>query len=274
MPRPKIKQGEDKYDTTIEEEAEKKLVESPLSASVVDSSVKEEVVKELDSMVYEAVVDGERKRYPVTTGVPTAGRFFVFRTYELDGDSRIIISPRDWDASFGFSEGPILTKYGFGTGNTCNITLKLVDVMIDVATEDIVGVYLLLMSPRFAQITVNPRKITEEFTDDIKNDIKERVLTNEALMLKFQLDEAIKRAETYREAMMNANHNIVEMAEAFAAPVVEAAIAALDAPENMFDRYGRTRPWYEKYEEQLKMVILAVFLLGMFALGLSLIGLI
>jgi len=79
-------------------------------------------------------------------------------------------------------------------------------------------------------------------------------LTHEALMLKFQLHEAIKQAETYRQALFDRDTNIVKLAEDFAAPIIETTISALSAAKDMFEEYYKTKDgtWIE---QNLKLVI-------------------
>ena len=106
-------------------------------------------------VMYESIVDGKARYYPATTATPRSGKCYGIRTFEDDDRSRILISHKDYNESFPFSEGAVLTKYGIDTGKTCNITTKLVDVMIDVSSEKVIGIYLVIMTPSFAQIDVD-----------------------------------------------------------------------------------------------------------------------
>ena len=192
-------------------------------------------------VVYEAIVDGKARYYPATTATPRSGKFYGIRTFEDDDRSRILISHKDYNESFPFSEGAVLTKYGIDTGKTCNITTKLVDVMLDVSTERVIGIYLVIMTPSFAQIDVDAVRLVKELEQHDISRIKEETLTHEALMLKFQLHEAIKQAETYRQALFDRDTNIVKLAEDFAAPIIETTISALSAAKDMFEEYYKTK---------------------------------
>jgi len=199
-------------------------------------------------VMYEAIVDGKARYYPATTATPRSGKFYGIRTFEDDERSRVLISHKDYNESFPFSEGAVLTKYGIDTGKTCNITMKLVDVMLDVATEKVIGIYLVIMTPSFAQIDVDAVRLVKELEQHDISRIKEETLTHEALMLKFQLHEAIKQAETYRQALFDRDTNIVKLAEDFAAPIIETTIAALSAAKDMFEEYYKTKNgnWFEQ----------------------------
>jgi len=192
-------------------------------------------------VLYEAIVDGRARYYSATTATPRSGKFYGIRTYEDDDRSRVLISHKDYNESFPFSEGAVLTKYGIDTGKTCNITLKLVDVMIDVGSEKVIGVYLVIMTPSFAQIDVDAVRLVRQLEQKDISKIKEETLTHEALMLKFQLQEAIKQAETYRQALFDRDTNIVKLAEDFAAPIIETTIAALSAAKDMFEEYYKNK---------------------------------
>lgn len=256
MPRPK---GEKIVDVSVPVEtlAEAKVLEV-LPPVVVSEEVAKEIQKEStlgwENVVYEAIVDGKVRRYPTTTITPKRGKFFVMRTYETNGSSRILVSPQDWNESFPFSIGPVLTKYGLSDGQTCNITLKLIDVMLDVSSEEIIGVYLVVMTPSFAKIDVDARKLLKTVTEVDVLRAKEEVMVHEALNFKFQLEEALQRAETYRQALFNRETDIVKLAEDFASPIIETTLAALAATKDMFDQYYKDK---ETWMEQYKWYILA-----------------
>jgi len=226
-------------------EAEKKLLPSTFIEEPKKRSITERVM-------YEANVEGTVRSYPVAVSTPRAGRFFVMKTYEEDGRSRIIISPKDWNETFTFSEGMVITKYGLAKGSTCNVTLKLIDVLVDVDSERVIGVYIAMMSPNFSRLDVDVHKLLAESTQSDIGQIKEEVLVHEGLMLKFQLDEAIRRGETYRQALVGRNINVVKLGEDFAAPIVEITLGALDATKRMFEQYyGSTEPWYVRHKKAL-----------------------
>lgn len=237
-----------KFDVDIEQAAAAKLMESGL---VTVEGVPRTVIKggeddeediayiSSDYVLYESIIDGKSRYFPATTATPKGGKFYGIKTYEDNDRSRILLSHKDFSESFPFSEGPVLTKYGVDMGKTCNVTLKLVDVLLDIATERVIGVYLVIMTPSFAQIDVDAvRLIREVEVKDIAR-VKEAVLVHEALMLKFQLKEAVERAETYRQALFNRETDIVKLAEDFAAPIIENTLAALSAAKNMFEEYYR-----------------------------------
>lgn len=259
MPRPKVKKTimtEVPIDTAVKAKMAEAGVALPVPVGVSEDSIEEER-KRLDMVVYEAVIDGKAKQYPVTTITPRKGKFYVIRTYESKGRSRIIVSPKDWNESFPFSKGPVLTKYGITEGHTCNITMKLIDVMIDVVSEEVIGVYLIIMTPNFAQIDVDAKKLLQTVTDYDVLKAKEEIITHEALNLKFQLDEAMQRAETYRQALFDRETNIVKLAEDFAAPIIETTLAALAATKDMFDQYYKDRaPFLEKYKWYILTLII------------------
>ncbi len=264
MPRPRV--NTDNPAVPIETLAEVRAIEA-MPPTVVPVAVaeneEEESIRQWENVVYEAVIDGKVRRYPTTTITPKRGKFFVMRTYETNGMSRILVSPKDWNESFPFSIGPVLTKYGLADGQTCNITLKLVDVMVDISSEDIIGVYLVIMTPSFAQIDVDARKLVKTVTNANVLKVKEEIMIHEALNLKFQLDEAMQRAETYRQALFDRETNIVKLAEDFAAPIIETTLAALAATKDMFDQYYRQQePWYEIYKFYLLSGVAAVIFLA------------
>jgi hypothetical protein len=267
MPRPKIsKQAilETEVSTKDIAEAKARIKTSQVLVAKADMS-KDIVAAEtgrLDRIVYEAVIDGKAKYYPVTISTPRKGRFFVMRTYESDGGSRILVSPRDWNESFPFSKGPVLTKYGFANGTTCNVTLKLIDVMIDTASEDVVGVYLVIMTPRFAQMDVDAKKLIKTATEEDVLRVKEEILTHDALTYKFQLTESEKRAETYRSALVGRDMDITKIAEDFAAPIIETTLGALSATEKMFERWQKSNePWWIRYRKPIIIIMVAGLLL-------------
>lgn len=253
-------------DTTIEQKAEARLLESNLSVMLAPPTDIEKVIADekrshVDSsyVLYEAMIDGKAKYYPASTVTPKAGKFFAIRTVEDNNNSRILLSHKDYNESFPFSEGQILTKYGIGNGKTCNITLKLVDVMVDVSREKILGVYLVVMTPSFAQMDVDAVRLIKELEQQDISRVKEEILIHEALMLKFQLQEAMKQSETYRQALFDRDTNIVKLAEDFAAPIIERTISALTSTDNMFDEYYRQKGgisyWFKKNWKKLAAVI-------------------
>jgi hypothetical protein len=262
-------------EASIEQKAAAKLAESGLayiSPTVTNPSLERE--KEISGenepqsgssyVLYEAMVDGKARYYPAATTTPRAGKFYGIRTVEDNNRSRIFISHKDYNESFPFSEGPILTKYGIGTGKTCNITLKLVDVMIDVNREQILGVYLVVMTPSFAQIDVDAVRLVRELEQKDISRIKEETLTHEALMLKFQLEEALKQSETYRRALFDRDTNITKLAEDFAAPIIERTISALTSAGDMFDEYYRQKSGsiYLLKKHWKKLVAVAGIIIG------------
>jgi len=210
-------------------------------------------------VMYEAIVDGKARYYPATTATPRAGKFYGIRTFEDDDRSRILISHKDWNESFPFSDGAVLTKYGIDSGKTCNITTKLVDVMLDVSTEKVIGIYLVIMTPSFAQIDVDAVRLVRELEQKDISRIKEETLTHEALMLKFQLHEAMKQAETYRQALFDRDTNIVKLAEDFAAPIIETTIAALSAAKDMFEEYYKSKGGNWLLENKKLVIGFAIF---------------
>ena len=244
-----------------------KDIETPVELSGLPEDLQESLREEWENVVYEAMIDGKMRRYPTTTITPKRGRFFVMRTYESDGRSRILVSPKDWNESFPFSVGPVLTKYGLADGQTCNITLKLIDVMVDITSEEVIGVYLVVMTPSFAQIDVDAKKLIKTVTDYDVHRAKEEVMTHEALNLKYQLDEAMQRAETYRQALFDRETNIVKLAEDFAAPIIETTLGALAPTKDMFDQYyGQDGSFWEKWKVYIIIMILAVGALAAYLL--------
>jgi len=241
MPRPKTRKISLPEELTIPVTVQ--AAQQMMDSGVVGLSVPQgEVTAELDKYVlYEAKVGGKSRHYPATTSTPKKGKFYGIRTFEDEDRSRILISQKDYNESFPFSDGPVLTKYGIDTGKTCNVTLKLVDVMLDVAAERVIGVYFVVMTPSFAQIDVDAIKLMRELESGDVADIKEEVLIHEALMLKFQLSEAMKQAETYRQALFDRDSNIVKLAEDFAAPIIETTISALSATKDMFEEYYKSQ---------------------------------
>lgn len=241
MPRPK------KSDITIIPPEKEPSIEAKAKAAVLESGLtvlspdkhRDEVV------VYEAVIDGRSRMYAATTSVPIAGKFFVMQTFEDEDRTRILISHRDFNESFPFSEGVVLTKYGPSKGITCNVTLKLVDVVVDVVSERVIGVYHVLMTPTFAQRGVDVEKLVDKLSKQDMLQIKEEILVHEALMLKFQLEESVKQSETYRQTLFERQSNIRELAEDFAAPIIEVTLSALRATEEMFDK------WFAKDESSI-----------------------
>jgi hypothetical protein len=230
-------------DTSIESRAAATLIEKGL-LQTTPLTVQEALDLPMSGssyVMYEAIVDGKARYYPATTATPRSGKFYGIRTFEDNERTRVLISHKDYNESFPFSEGAVLTKYGIDTGKTCNITLKLVDVMIDVGSEKVIGVYLVIMTPSFAQIDVDAVRLVRELEQQDISRIKEETLTHEALMLKFQLHEAMKQAETYRQALFDRDVNIVKLAEDFAAPIIETTISALSAAKDMFEEYYKTK---------------------------------
>lgn len=239
----------------------------PATKEDLSDEVQESMRKKWENIVYEATIDGKIRRYPTTTITPKKGKFFVMRTYESDGRSRILVSPKDWNESFPFSVGPVLTKYGLADGQTCNITLKLIDVMVDISSEEVIGVYLVVMTPSFAQINVDARKLIKTVTNYDVLRAKEEVMTHEALNLKYQLDEAMQRAETYRQALFERETNIVTLAEDFAAPIIETTLGALAATKDMFDQYyGNESTFWEQWKVYIIIMLLAIGSLGIYLL--------
>jgi hypothetical protein len=243
-------------DVAIETKAAAAAIESGLTAPPPTQVDEDEDMSIAGSayVMYEAIVDGKARYYSATTATPRAGKFYGIRTFEDDDRSRILISHKDWNESFPFSDGAVLTKYGIDTGKTCNITTKLVDVMLDVSTEKIIGIYLVIMTPSFAQIDVDAVRLVKELEQKDISRIKEETLTHEALMLKFQLKEAMKQAETYRQALFDRDTNIVKLAEDFAAPIIETTISALSAAKDMFEEYYKSKDgnWFR---ENWKLVL-------------------
>ena len=241
MARPRTRKIELPTELTVPVEA--KAAQALVDGGMVALSVPE--VSEIEEMgkyaLYEAKVGGKSRHYPATTATPKKGKFYAIRTFEDEERSRILISQKDYNESFPFSDGPVLTKYGIDTGKTCNVTLKLVDVMLDVAAERVIGVYMVIMTPSFAQIDVDAIKLIKELESTDVAVVKEEVLIHEALMLKFQLEEAMKQAETYRQALFDRDTNIVKLAEDFAAPIIETTIAALSATKDMFEEYYKSQ---------------------------------
>jgi len=228
-------------DVSIETRAAATMIEQGIVIPPIVSDDDEYPKTGSSFVMYEAIVDGKARYYPATTATPRSGKFYGIRTFEDEDRSRILISHKDYNESFPFSEGAVLTKYGIDTGKTCNITLKLVDVMIDVISEKVIGIYLVIMTPSFAQIDVDAVRLVKELEQQDISKIKEETLTHEALMLKFQLHEAIKQAETYRQALFDRDTNIVKLAEDFAAPIIETTISALSAAKDMFEEYYKTK---------------------------------
>jgi hypothetical protein len=255
MGRPKTRKIELPEQLTIPVEV--KAAEALVEAGIVGISVPDVAIDEVDKYVlYEAKVGGKSRHYPATTATPKKGKFYAIRTFEDDDRSRILISQKDYNESFPFSDGPVLTKYGIDTGKTCNVTLKLVDVMLDVAAERVIGVYMVIMTPSFAQIDVDAMKLIKELESHDVAQVKEEVLIHEALMLKFQLEEAMKQAETYRQALFDRDTNIVKLAEDFAAPIIETTIAALSATKDMFEEYYKSQQGnFGWFFENWKMII-------------------
>jgi len=276
MPRPKI--DKDNVDIPIETAAAVRVAEimpAPRTMQPVvektetglPEQIQESLREKWQNIVYEANIDGKVRRYPTTTITPRRGKFFVMRTYESDGRSRIIVSPKDWNESFPFSVGPVLTKYGLADGQTCNITLKLIDVMVDITSEEVIGVYLVVMTPSFAQMDVDARKLIKTVTDYDVMRAKEEIMTHEALNLKYQLDEAMQRAETYRQALFDRQTNIVKLAEDFAAPIIETTLGALAATKDMFDQYyGNESSFWEQWKVYVIIMILAIGALAVYLL--------
>lgn len=271
MPRPKGKEIVE-IKVPVETLAEARVLEV-LPPVVIPEDVAEEIgigkFGDWKNVVYEATVDGKVRQYPTTTITPKRGKFFVMRTYETNGTSRILISPKDWNESFPFSIGPVLTKYGLSDGQTCNITLKLIDVMLDISSEEIIGVYLVVMTPSFAKIDVDARRLVRSVTEADVLRAKEEVMVHEALNLKFQLDEALQRAETYRQALFNRETDIVKLAEDFASPIIETTLAALAATKDMFDQYYKDKEsWVEQYKWYIASAAVAIiFLVAYFIFG-------
>jgi hypothetical protein len=257
MPRPKTRKISLPEELTIPVEA--KAAQKLMDTGVVGLSVppSEDAIEEMEKYVlYEAKVGGKSRHYPATTATPRKGKFYGIRTIEDDDRSRILISQKDYNESFPFSDGPVLTKYGIDTGKTCNVTLKLVDVMLDVAAERVIGVYLVVMTPSYAQIDVDAIKLVSELEAQDIAIVKEEVLTHEALMLKFQLEEAMKQAETYRRALFDRDTNIVKLAEDFAAPIIETTIAALSATKDMFEEYYKSqRGRFGWFQDNWKLIL-------------------
>ena len=156
--RPTIDSIETPLDISVETKAAAAMIEKGFISPLED-----EIPKAGSSyVVYEAIVDGKARYYPATTTVPRAGKFYGIRTYEDEGRSRILISHKDYNESFPFSDGPVITPYGLDNGKTCTVTIKLVDVMVDVSAERVIGVFLVVMTPSFAQIDVNAVRLIEK----------------------------------------------------------------------------------------------------------------
>jgi hypothetical protein len=262
MPRPKLEiDDKEKSKATISTA----VIKAPVLEPVVTEDDEEYQPEKWSNIVYEATIDGKTRRFPTTTITPRRGKFFVMRTYEADGRTRILVSPKDWNESFPFSTGPVLTKYGLTDGNTCNISLKLIDVMIDIASEEFIGVYLVVMTPSFAQIDVDVKKLIRTVTDYDVLRAKEEVMTHEALNMKYQLEEAMERAETYRQALFDRETNIVKLAEDFAAPIIETTLGALAATKDMFEQYyGQEESNWSKNKAYVIIMIIAIGLLGLY----------
>ena len=274
MPRPKAKiaKVEDmpKEPTKtlkeeIAEKAEATIIEKGLPSPVISKEILEK--NSVKMVVYEAKIDGKTKYFPATTVIPRYGKYYGIRTFEDDNRTRILMSQKDYNESFPFSDGPVMTKFGLDTGKTCNITIKLVDVLLDVTSERIIGVYFVLMTPSFAKIDVDAIRLVKELESKDVMGMKEEILTHEALMLKFQLEEAMKQAETYRKALFERADNITKLAEDFAAPIIETTLSSLSATRDMFDKYWESKEEYNFWKENWKMIIG----LGLFCiLGLAL----
>jgi len=275
MPRPMAKKdssvtGKEPSPSKV---AEVKVIESGLVPVVSTPTVLPTSAEGVsgERMLYEAIVDGKSRYYPATLATPRKGKFYGIRTFEDDDRSRILISQKDYNESFPFSDGPVLTKYGIGQGKTCNITLKLVDVILDVTVERVIGVYLVVMTPSFAVVNVDAVKLVRELEQKDIAIVKEAVLTHEALMLKFQLEEAMKQAETYRQALFDRDTNIVKLAEDFAAPIIETTLSSLAATRDMFDEYFKQKEdkysWITKNWKYLFGAFVAGLILLMWFLG-------
>lgn len=261
MPRPKKSDIEIVgSEPPVEKLAEARLLDSGLTSVLPTEEHREELV------VYEAVIDGRSRMYAATTSVPIAGKFFVMQTVEDDDRTRILISHRDFNESFPFSEGGVLTKFGMSNGTTCNVTLKLVDVVVDVVSERVIGVYHVLMTPAFAQRGVDVEKLVDKLTKQDMFQIKEEILVHEALMLKFQLEEAVKQSETYRQTLFERQGNVRELAEDFAAPIIEVTLSALRATEEMFDKwFAEDKQTFGKFLRTYWKLIVLIF--GIIGIG-------
>ena len=275
MPRPMAKKENSVTgkEPSPEKIAESRVIESGL-VPVVPTPTQIPVLTEdtvEGRVLYEAIVDGKSRYYPATTATPRKGKFYGIRTFEDDDRSRILISQKDYNESFPFSDGPVLTKYGIGQGKTCNITLKLVDVILDVTVERVIGVYLVVMTPSFAIVNVDAVKLVRELEQKDIGIVKEAILTHEALMLKFQLQEAMKQAETYRQALFDRDTNIVKLAEDFAAPIIETTLSSLAATRDMFDEYFKQKEdqfaWFRKNWKYLFGAFVAGVIVLMWFLG-------
>lgn len=185
--------------------------------------------------VYRREFEGREKRLRVLGSVPIKGEFNVMRLYLSDGNSIILISPFDFTTTMSFYKGEVYTAWGYVYGIKTNMALKLVDIVPDVRTGKLTGVYLVMMSPAFLDHDINVVDLDKKI-DALKiAEKKLEVMKADALKYKQAAVSLERLVESVREAHMDEAERIKEIAETYAAPIIETTLYSMKAVNDLME---------------------------------------
>lgn len=266
MEAPKRKRGRPKGSKSKET-----IMEEVSPDEVISHVPKDVVLPDVSGDPIAAISDisKEVKKYKAEYSLPRVGNFYVFKIYESNGRSRILISHMDFNDSFPLSERLVMTPFGPTKGLSCPVVLRFVDIVTDPETEEPIGVYQILSTPSMVKTGVDPLKIAGALSDEDIDQQIDTYVRQMALSYKMQRDLWKKYAETYKEEYKNLSERRMEVSEELAATAIELLVNAISATKDMFEEIRKKQlPWYQRYQTEIMIIIGAIaMIILMFMLG-------